>query len=354
MDRLLRINEITWQSIQRLLAKLDNYQARWVDRQDLNPDQLSELRELATVQSIGSSTRIEGAQLSDAAIAELIENLRIEKLATRDQQEVAGYYHTLRIVLESFADIPLSENIIKGLHKQLLQFSEKDAHHRGEYKTLSNQVVATLPGGEQRVIFPTTDPAEVREAMRRAVAWYHENIEKGAVHALVAIGTFVYEFLSIHPFQDGNGRLSRLLTTLLLLQNGYDFIQYTSLEQEIERHKADYYRSLMRAQRLRGESGEVIGSWLVYLLKAIERAAAKLDEDGIRLLEDSPSLYLNRRQQSVLRYFERHETLSIGEIDELLPQVSRNTLKYDLAKLTDAGLLRRRGRGRGTVYEKRS
>ena len=186
--------------------------------------------------------------------------------------------------------------------------------------------------------------------MHRAVEWYNETIETGAIHALVAIGTFVYEFLSIHPFQDGNGRLSRLLTTLLLLQNGYDFIQYTSLEQEIERYKADYYRSLMRAQRLRGEAGEVIGSWLVYLLKAIERAAEKLEADGNRLLEDSPSLYLNRRQQSVLRYFDRHETLSIGQIDELLPEVSRNTLKYDLAKLTDAGLLRRRGRGRGTVY----
>lgn len=353
MDRLLRINDLTWTSIQNLAARLDSYQSRWVDRKDLSPDQLSELREMATVQSIGSSTRIEGARLADEEIAQLIEHLSIEKLSSRDQQEVAGYYHTLRIVLESYADISLTENVIKGLHKQLLQYSEKDAHHRGEYKTLSNQVVATLPGGEQRVIFPTTDPAAVPEAMRRAVDWYNHALAAGEIHELVLIGTFVYEFLSIHPFQDGNGRLSRLLTTLLLLRNGYEFIQYTSLEQEIEQYKADYYRSLMRAQRLRGQDEEVIGSWLVYLLKAIERAAAKLDADGDRLLQESPSLYLNRRQQSVLRYFDRHDTLSIGQIDELLPEVSRNTLKYDLSKLTDAGMLLRRGRGRGTVYVKK-
>ncbi|MEM9527904.1 MAG: Fic family protein, partial [Bacteroidota bacterium] len=169
-------------------------------------------------------------------------------------------------------------------------------------------------------------------------------------HPLVVIGTLVYEFLTIHPFQDGNGRLSRILTTLLLLREGYDFIQYASLEQEVERYKSDYYKSLMLAQRFRGKDRETIESWLIFLLRSVRSVTRKLKGNDNRTLEEPSALYLNRRQRSVLNYFERKEELSVGDIDRLLPEVSRNTLKYDLARLKEAGYIRRHGKGRGTVY----
>lgn len=350
MDNLLQINEISWISINELLKQLDAFQEEWIDRTDLDPDQLSQLREMATVQSIGSSTRIEGAQLEDEEISVLIENMQVTDLKSRDEQEVAGYYHALQIILDSYEAIQLSTSIVKGLHKQLMQYSLKDEYHRGAYKTLSNQVVATLASGETRTIFKTTPPMKVEPQMNIAVDWYNAEINAKNYHPLVVIGTFVYEFLTIHPFQDGNGRLSRLLTTLLLLRNGYDFVQYASVEQEIERYKADYYKSLMLAQRFRGEDRETIESWLIFLFKSIRSVTRKLKGEDSRTLHEPKGLYLNQRQRSVINYFERKDELSVGDIDRLLPEVSRNTLKYDLARLTEAGYLQRRGKGRGTVY----
>lgn len=352
MDRLLAINEISQLSIDALTRHVEKFQDEWMDRIDLDPNQLLRLKEMATVQSIGSSTRIEGSELDDEEVNSLIENMQITELKSRDEQEVAGYYRVLQIILESYDDIPLSTNIIKGLHKQLLQYSDKDMHHRGNYKTLSNQVVATLPDGNQRTIFKTTPPMQVEGRMDYAVQWFNREIEADNYHELVVIGAFIYEFLTIHPFQDGNGRLSRLLTTLLLLKQGYDFVQYASFEREIERNKADYYKSLMLAQRFRDMEEEIIHSWLVFFLKSLKAMTVRLSKPRQpgNLLEDAPTLYLNPRQSRVVDYFERKGVLSVGDIDRLLPEVSRNTLKYDLARLTKAGYLKRRGKGRGTVY----
>lgn len=351
MDRLLKIDDLRQIVITSLLGYIDDFRDEWIDRTDLDPEQLNRLREMATVQSIGSSTRIEGSQLQDDEINSLIENMEITELKSRDEQEVAGYYRGLQLILESYENIPLTVNIIKGLHKQLMEYSTKDEHHRGEYKTLSNQVVATLPNGQQRTIFKTTPPMQVEGQMQHAINWLNREIEADNYHQLVVIGAFIYEFLTIHPFQDGNGRLSRLLTTLLLLRYGYDFIQYASLEQEVETNKADYYKSLMLAQRFRDEDEEIIGSWMIFLLKAIKRAATRLDSGETNMIVSEPNpLYMNQRQRSVMKYFERKDILSVGDIDRLLPEVSRNTLKYDLARLTKAGYLKRQGKGRGTVY----
>lgn len=350
MDRLLPFNEISQISISALVRELASFQNDWIDRTDLTPNVLSELRQMATVQSIGSSTRIEGSQLEDQEISSLIENMSVTKLKSRDEQEVAGYYHALQIILDGYENIPFTTSIIKGLHKQLMQYSEKDVHHRGQYKTLSNQVIATLPSGEAKTIFKTTPPLHVETEMDNAVNWYNQHITGEEYPPLIVIGVFVYEFLTIHPFQDGNGRLSRLLTTLLLLKNGYDFVQYASVEQEIERYKSDYYRALMLAQRFRGNERETIESWMTFLLKSIRRVTRKLKGEENRTLEEPRALYLNQRQKSVMRYFERKDELSIGEIDRLLPQVLRSTLKYDLAKLRESGYLTRHGKGRATVY----
>ena len=351
MERLLNINELSMGAIQHRIERIDAFKAAWGVGYNFTPDQLVELRHLATIQSVGSSTRIEGSELQDEEVARLIENMKIERLESRDQQEVMGYFRVAEIVLDNYPYLPISESMIKGLHKQLLQFSEKDEWYRGAYKQHSNQVVATLKTGEVRTIFPTTDPIHTAQAMTDAVTSYERLKADPDVHPLLAIGAFIYEFLSIHPFQDGNGRLSRLLTNFLLLREGYEFIQYASLEHEIEMRKPKYYLALMSAQRHRGTEHEVIHSWLSFLLDAILRVIEKLQRDEQQILEEPAVLYLNRRQQRVMDYVRQHETLSVGQLDKFyMTDTSRNTVKYDLKKLTEAGLLRRLGKGRGTVY----
>ncbi|MEZ4984115.1 MAG: Fic family protein [Saprospiraceae bacterium] len=350
MDKLLRLDYMTHASVQKVIEAIDGYSRTWKVQQHLGKDQLRELQHLAAVQSIGSSNRIEGNRMSDEEIARLIQHLQIQQLSSRDEQEVIGYYNALEIIQEQYEDLELSETLIKALHKELLRYSEKDMHHRGAYKSLSNQVVATDETGEQRIIFQTTDPALTPSAMEKAVAWYRESRSNNRYHALIRIGAFVYEFLTIHPFQDGNGRMSRLLTTLLLLQEGYEFILYASLERVIEEDKAGYYKALMAAQRHRGSEEEEIGRWLYYLLNAIRQLTGRLEEDERLMVEEPAGLYINSRQRKVLDFIRREGELAVREIDALLPDTSRNTLKYDLRKLTDEGLLAQRGKGRGTVY----
>jgi len=277
MDRLLKFDEVTQMIVEKRVGDITAYANSWSNDHKLEQDFLLQLRELATVQSIGSSTRIEGSSLTDEEVNSLLQGMQTQKLRSRDEEEVAGYFHTLKIILEDPTGIPISASLVRGLHKQLLQFSSKDRHHLGSYKQLTNRVVATFKDGTQKTIFKTTEPMFVEREMTSLYDWYITNIKAGTYHPLVVIGTFIYEFLTIHPFQDGNGRLSRLLTTLLLLQNGYDFVQFASFERVIERRKRDYYAALMEAQRNRGEEQEVIGRWMVFFLRSLTILAEDLD-----------------------------------------------------------------------------
>lgn len=219
----LSFNFSTNHKILNLVAKIDLYKGKWniIERQE--NIYLKELRKIATIESIGSSTRIEGGTMTDSEIKELLYNIKITELKTRDQQEVIGYYDTLELIYENFDNIPLTENYIKQFHQNLLNHSDKDTRHRGQYKSLSNKVVANYPGGVQKVIFITTEVHLVESEMNLLINWTNEQFEKQEIHPLIIIAHFIYEFLSIHPFQDGNGRLSRLLTTLLLLKIDYLF-----------------------------------------------------------------------------------------------------------------------------------
>lgn len=351
MDKLLRFDYITKMSIDKLLNQIDTYNRNWKIKEYLSFDQLNELKQLATVQSVGSSTRIEGSRMDDDEVSELIEYMYVQKLTSRDKQEVAGYFATLEIIQAQYRDLELTENLIKALHKELMRFSDKDIHHRGAYKQLSNQVVAKDKDGNQRVVFETTSPLLTPMAMEKAVAWYQMAKAEDKRHPLIRIGAFIYEFLTIHPFQDGNGRLSRLLTTMLLLQEGYEFILYASLERKIEEDKATYYKVLMAAQRHRGTDEEQISKWMYFLLHSIRQLTDGLKEDEQSIVEEPAAIYLNTRQRKVLDFIRREGTLSVSEIDALLPTESRNTLKYDLKRMTEAKILIRRGQGRGTVYE---
>lgn len=351
MKHLQRISPLSRASIKKVITDIDTYNRAWKVQKHLSTDQLRELRHLATVQSVGSSTRIEGSRLSDTEITKLIDHMSIQQLSSRDEQEVAGYYTVLEIIQEQYTDLELNESLILALHKEMLRYSEKDAHHRGNYKKLPNTVVASDEDGQTRTIFNTTAPALTASMMEAALDWLRKEREAPTVHPLEAIGAFVYEFLSIHPFQDGNGRLSRLITTLLLLQAGYEFVLYASLERAIEEDKAGYYKALMSGQRNRGEEEEEIGRWLYFLLNAIRSITHRLSADEQAIVSEPAVLYLNARQRQILDFVRREGVLSIREIDALLPEISRNTVKYDLRRLTEAGLLAQKGKGRGTVYD---
>ncbi len=378
MERLLKFDDLRAVAISKSIAEVDAYRDGWQDRHLLKVDILSELKVMSSVQSIGSSTRIEGSTLTDSEIAALIKNLEITSLASRDEQEVAGYAATLKIIYEAQSFLDFGRSNVLTLHKELLRFSHRDERHRGAYKQHSNRVVATDAAGVQRTIFRTTEPLLVEPEMDALFAWYEGQLAEPTYHPLVTIATVVYEFLSIHPFQDGNGRLSRLVTTWLLLRHGYSFIPYASFERVIERHKPDYYRHLMSGQRYRGTEHEVISSWVLFFTKSLLELTQDLEKnikelesgrgrDGngdstapydrtptppTRLSEQRVPVYLSVKEEKVLTYFDRHDYLSVAEVDALVPQVSRSSTKNYLRRLVETGHLRRRGKGRATVYER--
>jgi Fic family protein len=232
---------------------------------------------MATIQSIGSSTRIEGVTLSDEEIERLIADLKVNRLESRDEQEVVGYYDVLELILDNAEDIQLTENYIMQLHTVLLSHSTKDSGQKGAYKKVSNKVVANYPDGTQRIIFNTTEPYLVRKEMQELLSWTSKRLDNREYHPLLVVGLFIYEFLSIHPFHDGNGRLSRLLTTLLLLRLDYDFIQYISFEHIIENRKERYYAALMECQRKKNTEDERIDTWMLFFLNTLKLVTIKLN-----------------------------------------------------------------------------
>ena len=209
-----------------LISETDEFKGAWRAFRTLAPERLNALRRVATIESVGSSTRIEGSKLSDRDVERLLSDLRIQSFATREEQEVAGYAKVMETVFESWADIPITENHIKQLHRDLLSYSDKDDYHRGAYKTTSNSVAAFDEAGRQiGIVFETATPFDTPRLMTELVAWLNEARDGGRLHPLLIIGVFIVVFLEIHPFQDGNGRLSRILTTILLLQAGYAYVQ---------------------------------------------------------------------------------------------------------------------------------
>ncbi|NPA43327.1 MAG: Fic family protein [Chlorobi bacterium] len=330
-----------WDFISRL-NRLERFDARWEEIRKREAPRLHHLKHLATVQSVGASTRIEGARMTDEEIALFLKNLDVTKIQDRDSGEVAGYYEALETILAHYPHMPVTENQIKHLHHIMMQYSEKDGWHRGNYKTQPNRVEALLPDGSKRIIFETTPPGiQTQEAMRQLVEWYHRDTE---VHPLVKTGAFVYEFLSIHPFQDGNGRLSRLMTIWLLLKSGYEWISYVSLEHEIENRKGEYYAVLRKTQAQR--PNEDLTEWLTFFLGTLENLQLKLEN---KLQRDMVLRTLTPKENKVRGFIEAHPGTGSGEIAEKL-SLSLSTVKRILKKLTEAGVIARYGKGKGTHY----
>lgn len=338
----------TNQQVLRLIGIIDSFKGKWNIVEQKENIYLKELRKIATVESIGSSTRIEGAQLTNKEIKELLDNIQITKLDTRDQQEVIGYFDVLEIIYESHADIKLSKNYIQQLHQRLLKYSTKDDWHRGNYKNLSNKVVANYPDGTQKVIFNTTEPHLVGTEMNDLIEWTNQQFSQGEIHLLVLIGLFIYEFLSIHPFQDGNGRLSRLLTNLLLLKHGYQFVQYVSFENLIEQKKKLYYEALMDGQKNRHSDAEQINMWILFFLSSLETLVQRLDQkyDVFK----TKGGYLNERQKLIKEIIEKNQPVKLGDLANAMPEISINTLKKDLLYLKTEQIINSVGKNRGAIY----
>ncbi|HUW98742.1 MAG TPA: Fic family protein [Acidiferrobacter sp.] len=332
-----------------LVARIDEFKGAWRALGTLAPDRLSALRRVATIESIGSSTRIEGSKLSDREVKQLLSNLEIKSFATRDEQEVAGYAELMNLVFSSWQDIPLTENPIKQLHQILLRYSEKDVWHRGNYKTNSNSVAAFDETGAQiGIVFQTATPFDMPRLMTELVTWVNQERETARLHPLLIIALCVVVFLEIHPFQDGNGRLSRVLTTLLLLQAGYAYVPYSSLESVIEQNKEAYYLALRQTQGTIRTETPNWQPWLMFFLRSLAEQVRRLENKVARekiVLAAMPELSLQ-----IVEFAREHGRVTIGEAIKLTG-ASRNTLKQHFRNLVEHGHLNQQGSGRGVWYE---
>jgi Fic family protein len=333
--------DLNWQ-LMGLVSQIDRFDASWSSIEKKEGQSLKELKSVATIRSVGASTRIEGSKMSDEEVGVLLQNIDVTKLTDRDAQEVAGYFDVLDLISDSFKNIPMTESGIKNLHKMLMRYSDKDTWHRGDYKQHSNAVEANLPDGSKQVIFRTTEPGfPTQDAMAGLIQWFKKDRE---THPLVKCALLAYDFVSIHPFQDGNGRMSRLLSTLALLKHGYSWIQYVSLEHEIEHQKNKYYQTLRSCQALR--PGEDVTSWIHFffnaLIKVQNQLMAKLERQGV-MSELSP------REKAILTFIGERPGTRSGEIAERL-DIPNPTVKRILAQMIKENLIEKHGAGAGTNY----
>lgn len=331
-----------------LVAEIDEFKGAWRALGTMAPERLSALRKVATIESIGSSTRIEGSKLTDREIERLLADIKIASFSTRDEQEVAGYAKVMELVFNSWKDIPFSENHIRQLHRDLLAYSEKDERHRGNYKTASNSVAAFDAEGKQvGIVFETATPFDTPRLMSELVTWLNETRDTGRMHPLLIIAVFAVVFLEIHPFQDGNGRLSRTLTTLLLLQAGYAYVAYSSLESIVEQSKEGYYLALRQTQNgIRTETPNW-QPWLNFFLRALQqqkrRLAVKVDREKLVLTT------LTELAMQIVDHARDHGRVTIGDMIRATG-TSRNTLKDHFRRLVEKGYLVHHGIGKGSWY----
>mgnify|MGYP004621055761 FL=1 len=333
-----------------IISELDEFKGSWKLLGQLSPYKLKTLKKIAAIESVGSSNRIEGNKLNDKQVEELLSNINKQSFATRDEQEVAGYAKLMDTIFADYEVIPFSENYIKQLHKILLQYSTKDERRKGNYKTISNTVAAYSQTGEELgIVFETATPFEAPLKMEQLVNWTRKNLDDKYFHPLIVIGLFIVNFLAIHPFEDGNGRLSRAITCLLLLKTCYLYMQYSSLEAVIEDNKEGYYRALRQTQITLKNDEQDYEPWLIFFLKSLQkqkiRLEYKLNEKRINL--DNKDL--TELEMLILKYFEQNES---GTNSTLLKYTAsnRNTLKKAISSLVNKGYLTQHSKGRGTWY----
>ncbi len=331
------------------IARIDELKGRWIAGVKLSPQVLGRLKKSVLITSTGASTRIEGARLSDEDVEKLMKGISMQKFRDRDKQEVKGYYELLQNVFDSWKSINFSESTIKHFHKELLKYVDKDKLHRGEYKKTENKVeMIDAKGKSVGVLFDTTPayltPIKVHELVDKTKYAFNEN----KFHPLLIIGNFLVEFLNIHPFQDGNGRLSRILTNLLLLKTGYLYMPYISHEKLIEDNKPDYYMSLRKTQKTLKTKHPDIIPWIDFFLSIV----IKQSEMAVELLsKENIEKLLSVKQLAIWQYLQTVDETSPGEIAEKT-KVARPTVNQAIDRLMRLNKVERIGMGRSTRYRK--
>lgn len=346
----LKINN----QILSIISEIDEFKGSWKLLGKMAPEKLQALKKVATIESVGSSNRIEGNKLTDKQVEELLSRINKTSFASRDEEEVAGYAKLADTIFEDWEVIPLSENYIKQLHKILLGYSSKDETHKGEYKKVANTVAAyDSDGRELGIVFETATPFETPLKMEELIDWTNKNLADRFYHPLIIIGIFVVNFLAIHPFQDGNGRLSRALTNLLLLKSGYLYVPYSSTESIVEDNKEGYYRALRQTQTtLKNEPD--YEPWLMFFLKTLQKQKIRL-EYKIENLENKQykttmdNLNLPELSAKILECFNTKNRATISEIANFTG-ANVNTIKKHLAKLVEQNYLTKHGKTRGAWY----
>ena len=338
---IFRLN-LDWQLIS-LISQIDRFDASWTSIERREKQSLKQLKSIATVRSVGASTRIEGSKLTDEEVDVLLKNIDITKLEDRDSQEVVGYFEALDIISEAYHDIQITEGDIKNLHNILVKYSTKDEWHKGNYKQHANAVEAKYPDGTSQIIFQTTEPGiDTEAAMNKLIDWYNNEV---SIHPIVKCAIFTYEFLSIHPFQDGNGRLSRLISSMLLLKNGYKWIQYVSFEHEIESRKLEYYRVLRSCQAQR--PNENISDWVNFFFDALKSIQGLLMQK--LQIHQTENEQLLPREKLVVSFIQNHPGCKSGDIAKGLG-VSRMIIIRLLLVLINKNLIEKHSSGSATQY----
>lgn len=331
-----------------LLTEIDEFKGTWRALRSLAPERLNALRRVATIESIGSSTRIEGSKLTDREVEHLLTNLEIKSFSNRDEQEVAGYAEVMETIFQAWEDIPITENHIRQLHRDLLRYSKKDERHRGDYKTLPNNVGAFNETGQMiGIVFETASPFDTARRMTELISWLKETQELKRLHPLLIIGIFIVIFLEIHPFQDGNGRLSRVLSTLMLLQAGYTYVPYSSLDSIIELNKEEYYLALRQTQGTIKTENQNWQPWLIFFIRSLQqqkrRLSIKIEREKI-VIESLPELSIK-----IIDYARDQGRVTMSDMVRTTG-TSKNTLKEHFRSLVNKKLLIQHGGGRSTWY----
>lgn len=331
-----------------IMSEIDEFKGAWRALGKIAPERLNQLRKVATIESVGSSTRIEGSKLSDREVEALLSRLETKSFTSRDEEEVAGYASVMEIIFNTYEIIPLTENYLKQLHSILLQYSNKDQRHRGDYKKLSNSVEAFDADGKSvGVVFETATPFDTPREMEALYTFVNKAFEEKTLHPLVMVAVFIVVFLAIHPFQDGNGRISRILTTLLLLKSGYAYVPYSSMESIIEQNKESYYLALRRTQKSFKSKNPDWSPWLLFFLQSLQKQKRRLEQkvENEKIMRTSlPELSLK-----IIDLAHEHGQISVADIVSAIG-ANRNTVKKRLGELVRSGHLVRSGKAKGTWY----
>lgn len=332
------------------IGEIEELKGRWSGSLALNPRILGQLKRSVIITSTGSSTRIEGSKMTDKEVDRFLRGLNQNAPKGRDEEEVAGYADVLGRIFDHYDTLKITEGRILQLHELMLKFSKKDELHRGKYKTKDNTVAIVENGEIKKILFNPTPPWLVKKEMDDVLFWLEENLKKKDIHPLVIIANFIFEFLAIHPFEDGNGRLSRALTNLMLLRQGYAFVPYVSLEEIIETRQSDYYISLRHAQKNHKTDDENIEPWILFFLDCILAQT----KQALKLLDgNDPLKLLSEIQKQVYEYIILGGEYSVSEIQKAT-NISLPTIKQALSRLVEHRLVERLGQGRATRYKKQS